>query len=148
MRYPAIEPDECGMLDVGDGQSLYWEVCGNASGKPALVLHGGPGSGCSPYMRSLWTHTIIGSCSSISAAPDTVGRTRAIRRWTCQSTPRATSSRASKPSASTLGGPVAGAGDVVGLDSRVGLRPALSATGQRDRAGRRDHDSASRSRMA
>jgi proline iminopeptidase len=42
------------MLEVGDGQSLYWEVCGNRSGKPALVLHGGPGSGCSPYKRSLF----------------------------------------------------------------------------------------------
>lgn len=53
-RYPGIEPEEHGMLDVGDGQSLYWEVCGNRSGKPALVLHGGPGSGGSPYMRSLF----------------------------------------------------------------------------------------------
>jgi proline iminopeptidase len=53
-RYPGIEPDEHGMLDVGDGQSLYWEVCGNPSGKPAVVLHGGPGSGCSPHMRSLF----------------------------------------------------------------------------------------------
>lgn len=31
-RYPDIEPDEHGMPDVGDGQSLYWEVCGNPSG--------------------------------------------------------------------------------------------------------------------
>jgi proline iminopeptidase len=53
-RYPGIEPEDHGMLDVGDGESLYWEVCGNRSGKPALVLHGGPGSGCSPYMRSLF----------------------------------------------------------------------------------------------
>ena len=29
------------MLDVGDGQRIYWEACGNAAGKPALVLHGG-----------------------------------------------------------------------------------------------------------
>ena len=42
------------MLDVGDGQSLYWEVCGNPFGKPAVVLHGGPGSGCSLSMRSLF----------------------------------------------------------------------------------------------
>ncbi len=42
------------MLDVGDGQSLYWEVCGNPSGKAAVVLHGGPGSGCTPSMRSLF----------------------------------------------------------------------------------------------
>jgi proline iminopeptidase len=42
------------MLDVGDGHSLYWEACGNPQGKPAVVLHGGPGSGCSPGMRRLF----------------------------------------------------------------------------------------------
>ena len=30
------------MLDVGDGNRVYWEVCGNPHGKPAVVLHGGP----------------------------------------------------------------------------------------------------------
>ncbi|MCW2507407.1 MAG: pip [Modestobacter sp.] len=49
--YPPIEPYETGMLDVGDGHSLYWEVCGNPDGKPAVVLHGGPGGGCSPGSR-------------------------------------------------------------------------------------------------
>src|SRR4051794_33484488 len=53
-RYPSIEPYESGMLDVGDGHSLHWEVCGNPRGKPAVVLHGGPGSGCSPGMRRLF----------------------------------------------------------------------------------------------
>ena len=33
------------MLDVGDGNLVYWEACGNPDGKPALVVHGGPGSG-------------------------------------------------------------------------------------------------------
>ena len=49
--YPQIEPYETGQLDVGDGHSLYWEVCGNPAGKPAVVLHGGPGSGCTPGSR-------------------------------------------------------------------------------------------------
>ena len=49
--YPPIEPYEAGRLDVGDGHSLYWEVCGNPAGKPAVVLHGGPGSGCTPGSR-------------------------------------------------------------------------------------------------
>ncbi len=49
--YPEIEPYEHGMLPVGDGNAIYWEVCGNPAGKPALVLHGGPGSGCTPGMR-------------------------------------------------------------------------------------------------
>ena len=49
--YPAPEPYDHGMLAVGDGQRLYWETCGNPVGKPAVVLHGGPGSGASPYWR-------------------------------------------------------------------------------------------------
>jgi proline iminopeptidase len=49
--YPAAEPYAHGMLDVGDGQLIYWEECGNPAGKPALVLHGGPGSGCVPAFR-------------------------------------------------------------------------------------------------
>src|SRR5437764_1204056 len=51
VMYPAIEPFDQGMLDVGDGNRIYWEVCGNPQGKPAVVLHGGPGSGCTPSMR-------------------------------------------------------------------------------------------------
>ncbi len=52
--YPPIEPYETGMLDVGDGNSVYWEVCGNPAGKPALVVHGGPGSGCGAGARRLF----------------------------------------------------------------------------------------------
>ncbi|MBM0257395.1 prolyl aminopeptidase [Micromonospora sp. 4G55] len=50
-RYPPIEPYDHGMLDVGDGNAVYWEVCGNPDGKPALVVHGGPGSGCGTGVR-------------------------------------------------------------------------------------------------
>jgi proline iminopeptidase len=39
------EPDDHGMLDVGDGNLVYWEVRGNPAGKPAVMVHGGPGSG-------------------------------------------------------------------------------------------------------
>jgi proline iminopeptidase len=53
-RYPLSEPYESGMLEVGDGHSLYWEVSGNPDGKPAVALHGGPGSGSSPRMRGLF----------------------------------------------------------------------------------------------
>ncbi|MFI8188053.1 prolyl aminopeptidase [Streptomyces sp. NPDC085946] len=52
--YPAIEPYAHGMLDVGDGNRVYWETSGNPDGKPALVLHGGPGSGCTPWYRRLF----------------------------------------------------------------------------------------------
>jgi len=49
--FPEIEPYEQGLLDVGDGHRLYWETCGNPAGRPAVVLHGGPGSGCTPGHR-------------------------------------------------------------------------------------------------
>ena len=49
--YPAFEPFETGMLDVGDGHSLYWELSGNPDGKPVVFLHGGPGGGSSPKHR-------------------------------------------------------------------------------------------------
>lgn len=46
LRFPPVEPFDCGWLRVGDGHDLYWETVGNRAGEPALVLHGGPGSGC------------------------------------------------------------------------------------------------------
>ncbi len=52
--YPEIEPYEQGFLAVDDGHRVYWETCGNPHGKPALVLHGGPGSGCTPWHRRLF----------------------------------------------------------------------------------------------
>lgn len=42
---PPIEPYDQGLLDVGDGNRIYREACGNPEGKPALVVHGGPGAG-------------------------------------------------------------------------------------------------------
>jgi proline iminopeptidase len=52
--YPEIEPHAQGMLEVACGDLVYWEVCGDPNGKPALVLHGGPGSGCTPWFRRLF----------------------------------------------------------------------------------------------
>ena len=52
--FPEIEPHDRGALAVGDGNAMYWEVCGNPAGKPVVVLHGGPGSGCSPWHRRLF----------------------------------------------------------------------------------------------
>lgn len=45
------EPYASGMLDVGDGNHIYWETCGNPDGKPVLNVHGGPGSGTSTRAR-------------------------------------------------------------------------------------------------
>ncbi len=52
--YPPIEPYETGMLDVGDGHSIYYERVGTPGSKPAVFLHGGPGAGCSPDHRRLF----------------------------------------------------------------------------------------------
>jgi len=49
--YPEIEPYQTGHLNVGDGHSLYWELCGSPDGKPVIFLHGGPGGGSSPDHR-------------------------------------------------------------------------------------------------
>ncbi len=52
--YPETEPYEQGFLEVDHGNRVYWETCGNPHGKPAVVLHGGPGSGCTPWYRTLF----------------------------------------------------------------------------------------------
>ena len=49
--YAPIDPFDQRMLDVGDGHKIYVEQCGNPLGIPVVVLHGGPGGGCSPAMR-------------------------------------------------------------------------------------------------
>ncbi|MEO1490559.1 MAG: prolyl aminopeptidase [Pseudomonadota bacterium] len=49
--YPQIEPHKRFNLPVTGGHTLYCEVCGNPDGRPVVVLHGGPGAGCSPVMR-------------------------------------------------------------------------------------------------
>lgn len=52
--HPPVEPRDHGLLAVGGADLVYWEVCGNPRGMPALVLHGGPGSGCTPGQRRLF----------------------------------------------------------------------------------------------
>src|SRR5690625_7255818 len=55
--YPHIEPYRRLRLDVGNGHELYCELCGNPEGKAVVVLHGGPGAGCSPFMRRFFDPT-------------------------------------------------------------------------------------------
>ncbi len=51
LRHPPIEPYDSGLLEVGDDNRVYWETSGNPDGKPALVVHGGPGTGSRPGAR-------------------------------------------------------------------------------------------------
>jgi proline iminopeptidase len=55
--FPAIEPSLRGHLEAGFGNHVYWEECGNPTGHAAVVLHGGPGSGCSASMRRFFDPT-------------------------------------------------------------------------------------------
>jgi proline iminopeptidase len=52
MRYPVTEPFDSGVLEADSGHQVYWERAGSPDGKPAVVLHGGPGSGAAPWWRS------------------------------------------------------------------------------------------------
>ncbi len=52
--YPSVEPYAAGRFAVGDGHDLYWERCGTPGAKPAVFLHGGPGSGTMPFHRRLF----------------------------------------------------------------------------------------------
>jgi proline iminopeptidase len=56
--YPPIEPFDQRILDVGQGHRIYVEQCGNPEGVPVVVLHGGPGGGCSPAMRRYFDPTV------------------------------------------------------------------------------------------
>jgi proline iminopeptidase len=49
--YPEIEAYDSGMLKVDGRHQIYFEQCGNPKGKPVVMLHGGPGAGCSAKMR-------------------------------------------------------------------------------------------------
>jgi proline iminopeptidase len=87
--YPPIEPYATGMLDVGDGNSIYWEVSGNPEGKPAVFLHGGPGGETTPKHRRLFDPTkyrIVlldqrGSGKSLSHASDPVADLTTNTTW-------------------------------------------------------------------
>ncbi|MGR3712178.1 MAG: prolyl aminopeptidase [Shimia sp.] len=56
--YPPVEPFDQRMLDVGDGHHVYVEQSGNPQGLPVVVVHGGPGGGCSPAMRRYFDPTV------------------------------------------------------------------------------------------
>ena len=49
--YPPIDPFDQRMMEMPGGHTIYFEQCGNPDGIPVIVLHGGPGGGCSPAMR-------------------------------------------------------------------------------------------------
>ena len=55
--YPDVEPFQKGWLQTGGPHEIYYEVCGARSGKPAVILHGGPGGAINPTMRRFFDHS-------------------------------------------------------------------------------------------
>lgn len=58
LLYPSIGPFDQRMLKVSGGHRIYVEQCGNPKGIPVVVLHGGPGGGCSPAMRRFFDPSV------------------------------------------------------------------------------------------
>jgi proline iminopeptidase len=89
VRFPVSEPYEGGRLPVGDGYVAYWEQHGNPEGKPALALHGGPGSGAGAWMTTLFDpggyrlvlHDQRGSGRSTPHASDSAADLSANTTW-------------------------------------------------------------------
>lgn len=52
--FKILEPFKTGFLKVSEIHSIYWEVSGNPKGKPAVILHGGPGGGSVPTYRGFF----------------------------------------------------------------------------------------------
>ncbi|WP_116134481.1 prolyl aminopeptidase [Tropicimonas sp. IMCC34043] len=51
--FPPCDPYREGWLRVSDRHRIYYQEAGNPDGKPALILHGGPGGSIADYMRRL-----------------------------------------------------------------------------------------------
>ncbi len=49
--YPEVEPFSAGWMPTGGLHEIYYEECGLPTGKPVVVLHGGPGGAINTTMR-------------------------------------------------------------------------------------------------
>ncbi len=52
-----IEPFSFGWLNTNSVHEIYYEECGAPRGKPAVILHGGPGGAVNPTMRRFFDPT-------------------------------------------------------------------------------------------
>lgn len=74
--FPDRLPQMAGLTPVSGDHAIYWERSGQAGGVPAVFLHGGPGSGCTPTHRRYFD-------------PDVFDLTLFDQRGSGRSTPRA-----------------------------------------------------------
>ena len=54
LLYPPVKAYNTGFLRVSEVHEIYFEESGNPKGKPAVFVHGGPGGGTDPKMRSFF----------------------------------------------------------------------------------------------
>lgn len=90
-HYPEIEPEESGLLEVVDGNAMYWETIGTPGGTPAVYLHGGPGSGSTHDARRyfdpdgfravLFDQRGCGRSRPLASEPDVACRQTPSRTW-------------------------------------------------------------------
>ena len=148
--YPEIEPHDNGFLEVGDGYRVYWETCGNPRGKPAVVFHGGPGSGASPVVSDvLRSRRVPARASSTSATRPQHARARATRPPTSATTRRGTWSPTPSSCASSSGSSAGSCSAArLGEHARARLLRDASGSGERDRALERDDRAARGVRLA
>ena len=46
--WPELKPYKTGYLKVSKLHEIFYQLGGNPKGKPVMVIHGGPGTGCAP----------------------------------------------------------------------------------------------------
>jgi pimeloyl-ACP methyl ester carboxylesterase len=80
--YPPASPYDSGFLDTGDGNRIYYEQLGNAEGKPAVSVHGGPGRARRRGRSGPGIPSVTASSASTSATAVAAPRMPAIRRRT------------------------------------------------------------------
>ena len=133
------------MLDVGDGNLVYWEARGNPDGKPALVVHGGPGSGCERADRPLLRPRSLpdralrpARLRAEHAARERPGHRHEREHHRAPARRHGAAARAPRHRA------VAAVRRLVGIDADPRLRRAAPGARVGDRHRRRDHDAGGR----
>jgi proline iminopeptidase len=143
VKFPAIDPFATGQLPVTNGNKIYWEAAGNPRGKPALHLHGGPGSGITPGYRRLFDPERF---LIVSFEQRGCGRSRPL-----VTDPDADLSTNTTPALLSdieeLRRYLGVEAWLVGYDTRSGLCPSTSRQGNGDRVDCRYDDHKIRSRM-
>ena len=141
--YPEIVPYRTGRLKVSDLHELYFEECGSPAGKPAVLLHGGPGGGINPDDAPL---------SRSPSLPHRAVRPAGLRPLDAACLARrehdlAPGRRHRAPARASRDRTLAGVRRLMGLDARARLRRDLPRAGDRARAQGHLHLAAFRTRM-